>query len=69
MKSIFVGYQAIKMKPSPKPLANNSITWKYRPLTENLYNGDIRKADLLKDYEPEQCMCKEQLRHQLQNLS
>jgi len=37
----------------------NPITWKYRQLTENLYNGDIKKADLLKDYEPEKCVCKE----------
>jgi len=46
-----------RVAPAPSPM--NPITWKYRQLTENLYNGDIRKADLLKDYDPEQCMCKE----------
>ena len=35
------------------------ITWKYKQLSENLYNADIKKADLLKDYEPEVCVCKE----------
>jgi len=41
----------------PQPL-KQSITWKYRQLAENQYTADIRKVDLLKNYEPEQCSCK-----------
>ena len=42
----------------PRPKMQQSITWKYRPLGENQYTADIRKAEMLKDYEPEQCSCK-----------
>jgi len=42
----------------PRPKMQQSITWKYRPLGENQYTADIRKSEMLKDYEPEQCSCK-----------
>ena len=45
-------------RPAPRPAQAGSITWKYKQLSENLYNADIKKADILKDYEPEKCMCK-----------
>ena len=35
-------------RPAPRPAIAGSITWKYKQLAENLYNADIRKADLLK---------------------
>ena len=49
-----------KSSPAPvlKPKMQQSITWKYRPLGENQYTVDIRKSDMLRDYEPEQCSCK-----------
>ena len=43
---------------NPRPRMQQSITWKYRPLGENQYTVDIRKSDMLKDYEPERCNCK-----------
>ena len=39
-------------------LPQQSVTWKYRPLGENCYTADIKKMDMLKDYEPEKCNCK-----------
>ena len=45
-------------RPAPVPARATPITWKYKQLSENLYNADVRKADLLKDYEPEKCVCK-----------
>ena len=49
-----------KSSPAPvqKPKMQQSITWKYRPLGENQYTVDIRKSDMLRDYEPERCSCK-----------
>ena len=48
--------------PAPAParpkLPTQSITWKYRALGENQYTADIRKAEMLRDYEPEQCVCR-----------
>ncbi len=35
-------------KASPATGPGNPISWKYKQLGENLYNGDIKKADLLK---------------------
>lgn len=35
-----------------------SVTWSYRRLQENAYTADIKKSDLLKDYEPDKCECK-----------
>merc|ERR1719397_2402134 len=52
----------VTAKSSPvqpqRPKMQQSITWKYRPLGENQYTADIRKSEMLKDYEPEQCSCK-----------
>jgi len=39
-------------------VVNRSVTWKYKPLRENAYTADIKKSELLKDYEPEKCECK-----------
>ena len=44
--------------PARPKLPTQSITWKYRALGENQYTADIRKAEMLRDYEPEQCVCR-----------
>ena len=40
------GRAPIKASPATGP--GNPISWKYKQLQENLYNGDIKKTDLLK---------------------
>ena len=35
-------------KASPLVQSSNPVSWKYKPLQENLYNGDIKKSELLK---------------------
>ena len=44
-------------KVSSTPKLKQSITWKYKQLPENQYTADIKKADLLKNYDPEKCNC------------
>ena len=39
------------------PRLQQSITWKYRQLAENQYTADIKKGEIRKNYEPEQCNC------------
>ena len=45
----YAARQAIRPnKESPLVQSGNPVSWKYKPLQENLYNGDIKKSDLLK---------------------
>jgi len=38
--------------------ATQSVTWKYKKLDDNTYTADIKKSEVLKDYEVEKCECK-----------
>lgn len=57
-KQLSVSSRSTPAAVAARPAMKQSITWKYRQLAENQYTADIKKPDLLRNYEPEQCACR-----------